>query len=142
MQKPDNLPKTPGVYVLLHDGRKLAYVGNCSNLRHRLAVWEHNFRKLAKDPSHKMPVRDFPVDTTTDEWSFGGMPGYNDATIRQALLSDGWKILNDTTRSIATVEWNGKIASLAEHARDAKVKYTKAYYRFKAGKPLEEVFGD
>jgi hypothetical protein len=140
MQKPDNLPKSSGVYILLHEPTMVAYVGNCSNLRHRAAVWEYNFKQLAKDPSHKMPVRGFPTDTKSEDWQFGGLPSHNEATIRTALVNQGWKMLNEHTRSIATVDWNGKIASLAEHARDAGIKYTKAYYRHKAGKPLNEVF--
>lgn len=142
MQKPANLPKTEGVYIVLHDGLKVAYVGNCKNIRHRAAIWEYNFRKQAKDPDHPMPVHGFPKDTNEADWQFGGMPGYSVDVVRQALQANGYKILNDKTRSRDLLEWNGKVATLAEHARDTKVPYTKAYYRWKAGKSLDEVFGD
>lgn len=144
MQKPANLAKAPGVYILLHEGRKLAYVGNCADIRHRSVIWEYHFRKLSMDAGHKMPVRGWPTDTPevrdSNQWQFGGMPGYDAATMRTALANDGWTLINETTRSREAIDWNGKVASLAEHARDAKVPYTKAYYRFKAGKTLNEVF--
>lgn len=142
MQKPSNLPKTEGVYILLHESpkRKLAYVGNCANIRHRAAIWDYNFKKLAQDPEHRMPVKDWPKDIPASEWQFGGMPGYDVTVIRNALTAQGYTMLNEKTRSRDVIEWQGKIATLAEHARDVGIPYTKAYYRWKAGKSLDEVF--
>lgn len=139
MQKPENLPKTAGVYVLLHEGKRVAYVGKCANIRHRAYVWEYNFRLLAMNPDHKMPIRDFPKDTLEHDWQFGGVPGVEDKPLRQALAEQGYRILNDKTRIRDLIEYNGRSMTLSEHAKLAGVPYTKAYYRYRAGKPMEEV---
>lgn len=140
MQKAANLPKTSGTYILLCPLKMLAYVGKCSNIRHRAAVWEYNFRKRAENPDHVMPVRDWPKDVPDDQWQFGGLPDLHVEIVRAALEKEGYNIMNQSTRVRDEIEYKGKKATLAEHAREADIPYTKVYYRFKAGKTLDEVF--
>jgi len=143
MQKPSDLPKGPGVYMLLCPVLKIAYVGKCANVRHRAAIWKHHFKKLATDPNHPLPVRHWPRDKPEamngDNWEFGHVKHSVEA-LRAAIVEGGYTLLNDETRVRADITYLGRTASLIVHCRELGVPYTRAYYRLKAGKPLPEVF--
>lgn len=140
MQKQDNLTREPGVYLLVNEARKVAYIGKCGNIRHRAAVWDYNFRKLAEDPEHRMPVRDWPKNTNEEDWQFCGWTQLDAEIMRNALIEQGYTLLNDKVRSREMLDYNGRTMSLAEHCKAEGVNYTRAYYRLRAGKPLEKVF--
>lgn len=151
MRKAQNIPKASGVYALVTletltgkpDGSRAAYVGWCANLQQRANMWEYRFRKKAKNPKEKLPVRNMP-DLPSEAWAFLTWPGLDKAagieTTRAALTNAGFTIINEKSRVREEVEWRGKVATIAEHARAAGVPYSKAYYRYKAGMPLDVVF--
>lgn len=147
MQKPQNLQPTEGVYALVSlrtmsgaaDGSRVAYVGRCADLRHRCTFWEYRFRERAKSKQNKLPAKGLP-DWPSENWAFLAYPGGNTEQVRLMLQKAGFLIVNATTRVRGDITWKGKTASLAEHARDAGISYTMAYYRWSRNKPLEEVF--
>lgn len=145
MNRLGNVPAQPGVYALIgvHGAENYGYVGYCANLRHRAAVWDYNFSQRAKNPAHKMPVRNIPDFIPEDAWTFvaweSDKPVLADE-VREHLKARGVKLLNDKTRIHEMVNYNGKTATFAEHCRDHNINYSRAYARLKKGKPLEQVF--
>lgn len=151
MRKAQNIPKASGVYALVTletltgkpDGSRAAYVGWCANLQQRANMWEYRFRKKAKDPKEKLPVRNMP-DLPSEAWAFLTWVGLDKekgiGEVRSTMSTAGFSIINEKSRVREEVEWRGKVATIAEHARAAGVPYSKAYYRYKAGMPLGVVF--
>jgi len=133
-------PHTAGVFVLARDEpEKVAFVGTSSDLRHRASIWVYNFKRAAAGAGFKLPVRGmdkFPLDG----WAYTAWSAADETQVRDALVSDGYRILNKATRHRGTITYKGKDQTLAEHARDAGVPYEKAYARWRRGKDLEEVF--
>lgn len=140
MKKPADLMPVPGVFVLLHNLSRKYYVGTCSDVRHRAAIWAHHFKKLHADPeTYEMPVRNFPRYHGY-EWTYVAFTqGETTDQVRAALEAKGFKAINEKSRVRGDVTFRGKTASIAEHARDAGVAYNTAYKRWTKGHSLEDI---
>jgi len=139
VQKPPNLPTSPGVYIVVHILTKVAYIGKCADLRHRAAIWTRHFKNKEKNPSYEIPISGLPVHPSS-EWQFIGYPTSDLGAIRAKLLGLGVTFVNKGSRTRDLITFRGKSASLAEHAKDAGIPYTMAYSRKQAGKSLDEIF--
>jgi hypothetical protein len=150
MRKPSNIPRGDGVYAVVTldtvsgkpDGTRVAYVGWCANLQQRANIWEYRFRQVAKGKG-TLPAKGLP-DFPSDKFGFLIWPGLDGTKgvkkVRAQLESAFFEIINKKSRVREEIEWNGKTATLAEHARDAGMKYAAVYYRLQQGWPLDKVF--
>lgn len=85
-----------GVFVLVHEPTRNAYVGTCKDLRHRQTIWERNFR-FHTDPSFKFPLRGMP-DKPGHEYTYYAFPGKTDEEIRVMLKAGNINVVNKATR--------------------------------------------
>lgn len=143
MIKPSYIPHEPGVYVLAHAQLKQAYVGECKDLRHRASIWDYNFKQavmhMLEGQSWHFPVKDFMFDPAHGEWSFYAYPDGSVEDVRAMMEKLGYKLINPKIRQRGLISYNGKEATLAEHARAAGIPYALAYKRRSRGKPMSEV---
>ena len=143
MRRPPDIPRSPGVYALIHVGQMVAYVGKCTDLAHRAAVLAWSLK------NNKLPIKNLPK-APSEEWSFLAYPhnvvGELDdvvAKVMTLMAKGNVRVVNPNkrARSRDLITYKGKTCSLAEHAEDAGVNYATAYRRYRAGKPMEEVLG-
>ena len=136
MKKPAEIPTEAGTFALVHIPTKKVYVGKCANLRHRAAIWDHNFRK----DMNKLPIKGLPTGGVPEDWEFMFWTMTPPKTVQAIMAKAGHILVNDTIRSRDILTYEGKTGTLADLARHFGIPYTMAYYRRVAGKPLDEVF--
>lgn len=138
MQKPQKLLTDPGVFIVVHAETKKAYIGWCKNIYARFIIWERYFKLKITNPDYKIPIANLPYHPS-NEWTF--MPFYTDNVekIKEVCEKAGYEFVNKISKRRKLFTYQGKTASLAEHAKDAGLKYAYAYYKISKGASLEEV---
>lgn len=143
MKAAPDIQHEPGVFVLVHEPTRSAYVGVCKDLRHRQTIWERNFRLLKLNNEFVFPIKHLPARPGEEYtyYAFSSKNGFTAEGVRDMLTTGGHVVVNKQERLRRIVSYKGKDATLAEHCRDAGVDYNKAYAAVKRGKTIEEVLG-
>lgn len=143
MQKPHDLPRTAGVFALLHAASAEAYVNETKNLRARALLWEMWLDNQQNNVA-RVPARNFP-SYRSDEWRFW-VSAEDHATTRLSLTQQGWRLINSyrPRQSYAVTDpATGEIATgtLSELSRRFDVAALAAYKRLAKGMSVEQALG-
>ena len=133
-----DIPHEPGVFTLVHNPTKLAYVGVCNDLRHRVTIWERNFRELTKDPEFVWPLKKMPMKPG-EEYTFYANVNVTPDEVRKWLRDAGYTIVNEFTRTRRLITFKGKQDTVRGHCRTHGKDYNSVYHQLRRGKKLEEL---
>ena len=136
MRRPPDIPPVPGVFVVLHEPSKHAYVHATNNLKERAAIWSSHFNAIKRDPAKTIPVRNWPVHPPA-EWEFRFVtdPAFTIAIVQDAMVKAGWKIIPSRratrakTYQVAYPDGQTHVDTLLGHCRRLGLKHWGAVYK-------------
>ena len=138
MKRAPTLPTTSGVFVVLHAGERVAYVGKAKNLRQRAAMWAYHLKNPTASKTSR--IRRLP-ELPYDEWEFMAFPEGDEASVRKTLVARNVDIINNKARSRHTYVVEGVTDTLIGHARKYNQPWASVYKRVERGMTPEQALG-
>lgn len=140
MQRPADIPSTPGVFAVLHRVSAQAYVNKARNLKERAIIWAHHLKAHEADPTHGVRVRDWPA-FPADQWEFWFTVIDPVEAVQAQFKGNGFKLINERVRKRTTYNVQGVEDTLLGHARRLGVPSGAVYKRVERGATPEQALG-
>lgn len=140
MQRPPDIPMTPGVFAIHHLASKQAYVNTAQNLRQRSIIWAHHLNAHEKDPTHSVRVRNWPA-FPSDQWEFWFTTTDTATHVQQLFRDGGYTLINERVRKRQTHVVQGIEDTLLGHCRRLGIPWGAVYKRVERGETPEQAMG-
>lgn len=145
MIRPPDIPEAPGVFLLLHEPSKHAYVHEARNLKERAAIWSSHFNAYDRKGT-PIRVRSWPRELAApgDEWEFRFSTDLDVSVeaMQVYLQGAGWTVIKSRRSAPKLYTVQCRKATLLDHCRRLGIaNWGAVYKRVQRGMTAEEALG-